>query len=59
MANMATKAPGFSGFMNMFGGGGNPIAGPKDGPPLFPGSTKQPSTAGPNIPDLDTILNGM
>jgi hypothetical protein len=62
MGNMEQKAPGFSGFMNMFGMAKKPSASQRDdGPPPFPGSSgagmQSPNTG--NVPDLDSILNGL
>ena len=69
MGNMAQKAPGFSGFMNMFGMAKQP--GDDAGPPPFPGGTQggfpgggsfpggQPTHTAKNVPDLDSILNGL
>lgn len=59
MSNMEQKTPGFGGFMNMFGmakQSGNR----DDGPPPFPGTnnTNQSQQNG-NVPDLDSILNGL
>ena len=56
MGNMEQKTPGFSGFMNMFGMAKQPQR--DDGPPPFPGM-KQPQSGGNNMPDLDSILNGL
>jgi hypothetical protein len=85
MGNMAQKAPGFSGFMNMFGMAKQP--GGDSGPPPFPGGGMQqggfpgggmqqggfpgggmqqggfpggqPTHSAKNVPDLDSILNGL
>lgn len=72
MGNMAQKAPGFSGFMNMFGMAKQPAGGGDDsGPPPFPGGSMsqggfpggfpggQPTHTAKNVPDLDSILNGL
>jgi hypothetical protein len=70
MGNMAQKAPGFSGFMNMFGMAKQPAGGGDDsGPPPFPGGSQggfpggfpggQPTHTAKNVPDLDSILNGL
>lgn len=63
MGNMEQKTPGFSGFMNMFGMAKQGQR--EDGPPPFPGmgnnsGMKQSSGGnGNNMPDLDSILNGL
>ena len=77
MGNMAQKAPGFSGFMNMFGMAKQPGGGDDSGPPPFPGGSMQqggfpggsmqqggfpggqPTHTAKNVPDLDSILNGL
>lgn len=68
MGNMEQKTPGFSGFMNMFGMAKQPGGQRDDGPPPFPGmgnnsGMKQSSDGnggnGNNMPDLDSILNGL
>lgn len=65
-ANMKKQAPGFSGFMSgLFGGGGgNRSSGPRDdGPPLFDAGSMMGGMGGGrpsnNIPDLDSIINGL
>lgn len=61
MGNMEQKTPGFSGFMNMFGMAKQPNGQRDDGPPPFPGTKPATSSSagGNNIPDLDSILNGL
>ena len=67
MGNMAQKAPGFSGFMNMFGMAKQPGGRDDAGPPPFPGGNMQqggfpggqPTHSAKNVPDLDSILNGL
>ncbi len=66
-ATMKKQAPGFGGFMSglggLFGGGGNKQSQRDDGPPLFDASTMMGGGMGGrpqnNIPDLDTIINGL
>lgn len=67
-ATMKKQAPGFGGFMSGLGGLGNLFGGGSkqqrdDGPPLFDASTMMGGMGGGrpqnNIPDLDTIINGL
>ena len=62
MGNMAKNAPGFSGFMNLFGMAKNPQSKDQGPPPFQQQSHAPPSYGGSGndtIPDLDSILNGM